>query len=274
MKFIYFVLTICFFSCNNDDKVVNVSFPEGGFAFPKTISANDSNFYFYGIKNLQKPADSLRDAFFGEKILKEFDEANLSIKPSSKVIFRLTSEWESLIDYVITIIQDTIIIKKRTRTNYVYKDNMTETERYHENILFSNYPLIKNNKNIKESRRRYLDSLIDIYPELLNPNYYRSLLDKMYIPYDSLYSYSVSRMHISETQFKEIVNLINGSGYWQMPYYFDCQIMSTDGSTDILEVNTGTKYNIVKSHYPCEDSSKYLKTLYEIKKIAGIIEIN
>jgi hypothetical protein len=270
MKHIFFLIIVCSFSCNNHDKIATIDLPKGGFDFPKTISANDSNFYFYGIKDLQKPADSLRDAFFGQKMFKAFNEPNLSVKPFAKVTFRLTSEWESMIDYVITIIQDSIIVKKRTKTSYVYKDNMSQLERSHIDILFMNYPLIKNNRNIKEFKRRYLDSLIEIYPELLNRNYYRTLLDKMYIPYDSLFSYSITKLPISESQYSELINLINSSGYWKMPYHFDCHDRAMDGSIDILEANTGNKYNVVKSYCPCGDSSKYLNMLNEIKKIAGI----
>jgi len=270
MKFIYFLITVCSFSCKNYDKVVTTDFPKGGFDFPKIISAGDSNFYFYGIKNSQKPVDSLWDAFFGQKMFKAFNESNLSLKPFSKVTFRLTSERESMIDYVITIVQDSIIIKKRTKTDYVYKDNMSKLERSHIDILYLNYPLTKNNKNIKESRRRYLDSLILIYPELLDRNYYRKLLDKMYISYDSLFSYSVTNIPISESQYSKLIDLINHSGYWIASFHFDCQDRAMDGSTDILEANTGNKYNIVKSYYPCGDSSKYLNMLNEIKMMAGV----
>ena len=96
----------------------------------------------------------------------------------------------------------------------------------------------------------------------------------MYIPYDSIYTYSTTKIPITEKQYINISNLINLSGYWEMSYHFDCKTPSTDGGTDILEVNTGTKYNIVKSHYICSDSDKYLDMIAEIKKIAKVQEDN
>jgi len=272
MNIKYFLIIVGLASCLRHDNTFH--FPSGGYEFPTTISTTDSNFYFYGIKNLQTPADSLRDAFFGQKMFMAFNEPNLSIKPAAKVTFRLTSEWESMIDYVITIVQDSIIIKKRTRKDNIYKDNMSELERSHVEILFMNYPIIKNNKNLREPKKQYVDSLINLYPILLDRNYYRLLLNKMYIPYDSIYTYSTTKIPITEKQYINISNLINLSGYWEMSYHFDCKTPSTDGGTDILEVNTGIKYNIVKSYYICSDSNKYLDVLAEIKKIAKVQEEN
>lgn len=272
MKFWVILVLPALFSCKDSDTTVSI--PTGGYDYPKNIETRDSGFYFYPIKNLESPRDSLLDAFYSSKFFPIYKEPNLSLRPKDHEIYRLTyfSGNGYMPEYIIAISNNLIIVKKTQQTTNEYVDNMTELERLFVDVFLMNFPIKKNNKKIKKSRQHYLDSLINIYPKLLEPDYYRYLMDKMYTLYEKLYTYSTSEIAIFPTAFRELISTINKSGYWQLPFEYNCKDVPTDAGTFVLEANTKTKYNVVKTPM-CGDSHKYLDAIKEIIKVSEIEDL-
>ena len=269
MKISILLSSIFLLSCTTQDKHAPIAFPKGGYDFPKFVEAKDSNFYCYPIKNLESPKDSFLDAFYSQRFLPLLNEPNLSIKPFPEPIFRLSYSTAIVPTYIISLTENSITVKKRERTKHVYQDNLTESERFQWDIFSRFFPIQINDMSIKESRRQYLDSLIKIYPDLINANYYRALLDKAYTVFEHIFTYSTKKISISQAEYNKLVTSINESGYWQLPFKFNCHNIPTDAGVYTLEANTITKYNIVKS-VDCGDSSKYLDILRVIIKAAKI----
>ena len=106
--------------------------------------------------------------------------------------------------------------------------------------------------------------MIQVYPELLDPNYYRSLKDKSADFGKEKFKYSLTKIPITTKDFHYLVNTINKSGYWKSSYEIECKNMPMDGCGIVFEANTPDKYNIVSSSLCPGDSSEYTKALQEI----------
>ena len=249
-------------SCN-DDVIV---YPEGGYAYPKYVEDKDTAFYCYPLKDVISTADSMRESN-SYYFLKVFDEYNLSLRPEKKETFRFINVCSMGPSAIIVLSQDEIIVKTQTKGwIYPYRDTtkLTEKEREHFHLLRNWFPL--NDTIHKKWRKVYFDSMTQAYPELLDPNYYQVLMDKSADFGPEKFSYILKRIPISIDTFKYIVNKINESGYWQLPYEISCKYIPMDGCGFILEANTKDKYNIVAS-FDCGES-KYSQACQELVKYA------
>jgi hypothetical protein len=218
------------------------------------------------------PSDSIRKAFFGYRILTAFNEPNISVRPSEKPIFRLIYE-DITRCFIVTLNTDKIIVKYGNLVNYMKYDDsvLTNLENLHFGILNLNFPIIKNNKKNKSAERQHrLDSLIKIYPILLDAKYYRFLLDKYYVLNKKPFAYVENKIPISRFQYSKLVNLINASGYWKLPIYNHCSNPPTDGFGFTLEANTRTKYNFVESGECLDGSTYFTKACQELIKYAKV----
>lgn len=108
------ILLICLWGWNYDGKYPPIIYPEGGYDLPQNVEDKDTTFYCYPIRNLESPLDSIRDAFYGYKFLSAFYEPNLSIKSFEKAIFRFSYQPWTSSAYVITLNEDSIIVKRGT----------------------------------------------------------------------------------------------------------------------------------------------------------------
>lgn len=117
------------------------------------------------------------------------------------------------------------------------------------------YPLT--DVNTKPRYRHYLDSLAMRYPQLLNANYYFSLMDKALAFNDVPFAYKMKRLPISKKTFYNLVHFINQSGFWHLLYRDSCSDIPMDSGAYILEAITPGKYNVATSP-ECVDSSSAL----------------
>jgi hypothetical protein len=106
-------------------------------------------------------------------------------------------------------------------------------------------------------------------PELLNANYYKYLLDKSANYGKEKFEYSLTKVPLKRKNFTHLVNLINESGYWKLPFDNWCDDIPSDASAFTFEANTPKKYNIVKSISCPDDSTKYIKACQELINYAG-----
>lgn len=239
-------------SCNRPNP--QIKFPNVGYQFPEQINYKDSSFPFYPIRSLETIRDSTYDAFYMKKLLEVFDEENISLRPQKKPLFRIIIAPWTQPAYFIRISEDEIMIKKGLRVDYLHlkEDNLSAIELDHFNLLDAGVPITKRIKESSPTKKKYLDSLIKVYPELLKAEYYQYLMTKAFVPLDKPFTYSTKTVKLKNTEFMDIVNSLYFAGYWHLPLDLKCYNAPMDGSEFILECNSGTKYNIIK-FWSCRD---------------------
>ena len=262
-QFIFLLSFLVFISCSSDEEIV---YPEGGYEYPKYVEDKDTTFYCYPLKDIKSTRDSFESAYIYH-FFKKFDEANLSLKPQKESTFRLI--YGSDTSAIIILSSRQIIVKKQARGwTYEWHDStkLAKSERFDFDILQRFYPI--NDTSFKSSKKRYFDSLAKVNPKLLDAGYYKDLLDKSANWGDEKFEYGLKRISITKNVFSYLVNLINNSGYWKLPYENDCSNIPTHADVFILEANTPSKYNIVRSINCPRDSTKFTTACQEIIKYA------
>jgi hypothetical protein len=260
--FIIFINLFVFISCNNTEIV----YPEGGYNYPNHFEDKDTTFYFYPLKDILSTKDSFETAN-SYSFLHGFDEYNLSLRPHDKPILRLT--YYGGPTAIITLLPEEIIVKEFIKGSWGYVGDTTklsDKEKFHFDILERFFPL--NDTSHKKWKKIYLDSLSATNPELLNPNYYKYLLEKTGVFSKSEFEYSSKKISISKKAFDNILDQINKSGFWQLPFDNWCDNYPTDVSGFLLEANTPKKYNVVNSVSCPDDSTKYTRACQELIKYA------
>ena len=252
--------------CNTEVEQ-NIHYPNGGYDYPGTISPGDSNYYLYPIKNLIPRQDSFLfvDAHY---LFQSFQEPNLSIKPSGEDIFRLTREGGLIWPTVITITNKEIVVKQATSGSpYPERDEnqLDSLERFHYYILERYFPLDEG--RYKAYNLDYIDSMIKLYPKLLDPKYYSYLREKAIVK-SKQFVYTTKRINITGEKFKSIVDEIDSSRYWSLPFRNECETPPDDGFGYMLEANTKSKYNVAIYSLCPPDTSAFMKVCTELMKYA------
>ena len=252
------LLFSCIHKSKTDDCEKLITFPPGGIDYPSVVNNEDIASGIYQIKDSLHTRDSFIAAYTSYHFLKSFDEVNLSIKPHPEILFRIS--YESFGDYpfVLTMSCNKMTLKIGTTGDPSYPtedtNRLSETERLHYRLL-GHYPVRLN--NISPSRKAYLDSLLRIYPNLLSPSYHRYILEKS-LNFDSLpFKYSKYEVNITEEKFLYFTDLINKSGFWDMPFRISYEPSPMDGGGYLLEANTPKKFKVVISSN-CPEATKKL----------------
>jgi hypothetical protein len=240
------ILLSALISCSS-----GIKYPDGGYDFRKTVKPEDSGFYFLPIRDSFSRKDSFLAARESIYVDKYFDEPNLSLQAAKRDIFRLNYSNAFGATCYITLTENLITVKnsnKEDRSNDIPDSlKLTPKERKHLDLFRWYYPI---EEKIRNGKRRWLDSLVKIDPELLDVNYYFKLIDKMHAPngvpkgqYDHI------EIPITSSDFRSIVSDINNSGYWKLPVNIKCDDPAdqADGFGYTLEANAGGKYNCVTS---------------------------
>jgi hypothetical protein len=254
---------ILFYSCIESDKKNSISFAGGGYPYPEIHNPPDSNFYWYPLKKLVKPLDSILVVYGGSYLYKSFDEPNLSLRPQAKPIFRLICGDSPPIILIIT--ESELIIKQGISGGvlpYTEEKKLSDAENHDLNFLRFNYPLKTKNTGHSAWRNKWLDSLVHARPELLEPQYYLSLLEKGKTFASERFIYKTKKIPIAFSTFKKIVDTIEASGYWSHSYQVECNSYPTDASSYILEANTPERYNIVRVD-DCETNNSPIALVFQ-----------
>ncbi len=266
LQFIFLFSFLAFISCSPDEEV-NIVYPEGGYKYPDQVANKDTAFCYYPLKDSMSTRDSFLYAT-SNYFFNFFEEHNLSLKPENKTIFRLIySDMRG--SSIITLTPDQIIVKKKTKGwgDRIYDTTrLTQRERFHLDILQWFFPL--NDTSYKQRKRTYFDSLSKSDPELLDANYYKYLIEKSAYYGPEKFEYSLKKIPIQKKNFIHLVDLINKSGYWQLPFDNWCPNIPNDAGGFTLEANTPGKYNVVSTPSCPDDSTKYVKACQEIIKYA------
>ncbi len=247
IKFIASALVLCLFiSCNEKN-----NFSDGGYNYPASLYKNKR--------------DSFDLAYNSHYWCLAYNEPDMSTTALNKTTFRLIYETAFRESVVFVMTENQIIIKQAIQGQPYPESDLTKLdslERYHIQILRSSFPIQKvdSTNHLKER----FDSLVRSYPQLLDYNYYKSLLDKSAKADSIPFKYSTKRVNISSSLYNEILSKINSSGYWELPIYIKCDGEYLDGYGFILEANTTKKYNYVGLTNCPEKSLKFSKACQAI----------
>jgi hypothetical protein len=263
-KCFFFTSLSIFFSCNN-----NIQYPDGGYDYPAHVDDKDTNFYYYPLKDKLSRKDSFENAD-DYRTYQTFHEPNISLKPAITETIRFFYTGWGELPLLITITKNTIIVKRGyPGYDYVYDETkLSDLEKKHLRILQRDFPLEK--VSTDNRRKKYIDSMAKLYPQLFDVNYYESLIKKRTILKKIPFTYTEKKKSITNTQFDNLIKMINSSDYWQLPFEIECKETITEGSAYQLEVSTQNKYNIVRGFACPDDTSKFVKTCQQIINLAQL----
>lgn len=249
-------------------------YPAGGYPYPEHVADNDTNFYFYPIRNKIPRTDSFHDAL-AFMSYRDLDEPNLSIIPMAEDEFRLT--YQPALGpgpLVIVLTKDSIIAKQGSLTDeYIrlYEGvQLDSLEQQLVKLLDYNYPLDDTSVHHSPRRRHYLDSMGRRYPRLYDPAYYRFLLDKEFAHSKPLFTYTRKSIRINQEDYDHFVSLLNASGYWQLPISMPSLEAGFDGWGYTLEANTALQYNNVSDGNGGAETSQFARACQMLIDLAGL----
>jgi hypothetical protein len=265
MKYYLGILFIFFAGCKT-----GIKYPDGGFDYPSHIVDKDTNFYFYQLKEIEPRKDAFQDSY-AHFSYQQFDEPNLSIKPRPKDTFRLTFSTAFGATTIISVTENLITIKKGSILDlYDFDDTsrLSAIENLHLKILERWFPFDTAGK--RPYTKHYLDSLTKLYPQLLDPAYYHKLYDKTFARNTNKFTYSVTKIILTNQQYDSLIQQINLSGFWSMLYKVDCKDHPFDGYGFSLEANTAKKYKIVRATAGSCDTTNFFRACQKIVDLAKL----
>lgn len=238
-------------------------YPEGGHLYPENISGKDTNYFSYQLRDSMKPLYKWRDDY-SYMFYRAFNEPNLSIHPQPKETFRFVYSDAFGNSIIIVFNKDSLTVKKGNNTALYDQDTtrLTFIENLHLRILNRRFPIDTTGK--KPYVKRYLDSMVKLYPQLLDPEYYHKIYDKTIVATGIQFTPEVTKFPIAKQLYDSLVQTINVSGFWSMPWEIACESLSADGYGFHLEANTKRKYKIVKTISCPGDSSAFTKACQKI----------
>ena len=259
------MLVIVHISCKpNCDS--NIHFPEGGYTYPDLTNKKDTDIFVYQLK------DSFIYDYDGHYFFKGFNEPNLSLRYEGSCTFRFS--YDDAFGGSSTVIRfncHEMIIKTRVAGSLypiMDENRLNETERHHYWILWRYFPI--NEQNFEGNRKRYYDSLVRLYPQLLSPQYFRYLKEKASAKDSLRFVYSTTTRKLTKEQYCYFANLLNTSGFWQLPHKVEFFPVPNDGDGFTVEANTLNKYKIVTvSNFP-KDSLPISRFCTALVKFAGL----
>lgn len=270
MRIVFFAIFVTTFLLTQSCHEANdISFPNYGFDFPKSVSPHDSDEFYYPLKNISSKRDSILN-YQSHYLFNAYDEENLSISPTEVPTIRFTYAAMSY-PVIIKLTPNTIILKQGYKGDFIPYygvTNLTEIER----LFFYNNYFGYDSSNLSAGKLRKWDSLIQVYPTFNDPAYYNYVLDKAELPNTNPLKYHTKRIHISHSTYVSLVNSINGSDFWTGKINRDCNPGWTDGGGYILEVNTGKKYNVIFCTLGCPINDTIPKFCQDLINLTGLKE--
>jgi hypothetical protein len=250
-----------------------VSYPPGGYLYPEQVTGKDTQFYRYPLRKIETRRDSMEDALFYEDF-QNIGEPNLSLRPMPTDIFRfIYGDPSGPAIYIIKLTPAEIIVRIGNPTKEYQQlpdtGRLDTLERRLIDILTWGYPLDQKTPKYHAKRQHYLDSMGHLYPRLYDPEYYHFLRNKLFDYSKPWYTFIEKRIKITPSGFEHLVQAINASGYWHLPYKeVPCENCAMDGGGFSLEANTSSQYNFVSSGGP--DTSLFNKACQELVRHAGL----
>lgn len=258
MKFTAIVLIIFLISCDT-----KIKYPNGGYNYPEKISDRDSVFYVYPIKHLLKKREIFR-AYYDNLIYRPFNEPNLSLRAMDIETFRLVYATAFGETKIVILKYESITIKEGNPSTLYGQDTsrLTQIENYLLKLLNSRYPIDTTGKLPRQ--KKYLDSMVKKYPQLLDPVFYHGLFEKVFFIKDDKFDYKERKVKLSKKEYNSLIKEINSAGFWTMPHTIECDISMTDGDGFTLEANTKNKWQMVTVNSCSSTEPKFRKVCKRI----------
>lgn len=250
-----------------------ITYPPGGYPYPIDLNGNDTQDYFYPLKEKITRRDSVRNILSFD-FWQSTHEPNLSLKPLPTDVFRFCYQ-EALNPtiYIIRIMPTSAVVRIGTPTkDYQYEpdsNRLTPIDRRLIRILDWSYPI--DDKSWKNSKREhFLDSMGKLYPQLYSPSYYIATFKKEYPQSKPSFAFTSRTIPLQPVEFQHFVSLINESGYWKLPYKIPCSDPPFDGWGYSLEANTAHQYNFVGAGSCDPDTGSFAKACQALVNFAGL----
>jgi hypothetical protein len=94
------------------------------------------------------------------------------------------------------------------------------------------------------------------------------LYEKTIVRSTEKFTYSVTKVSLTKQQYYSLIQQINSSGFWTMPYRIECPDPGMDGYVFTLEANTKEKYKIVSVEGCSDDTTKFTKACQKLIDLA------
>ncbi len=264
MKYFLLIFLISFYSCE-----APIAYPEGGYAYPENLADTDTSFYYYPLKKIMSKKEAFWASYY-YLLYRPFDEPNLSIKSLPKETFRLTYQNAFGKTILVTLSENSLKVKQGNTGDLYNTDTnlLSPIENYHLRLLNRRYPFDTIGKSPR--LKAILDSVIKVYPQLLDENYYKSIYEKSLVRSKKDFHYALSNVAISREQYRSLIEEINASGFWKLPSNIDCGVDIADGDGFVLEANTKNRYQAVNVHGCPGDTTRFTKACEHLFKLAKI----
>jgi hypothetical protein len=249
-----------------------LKYPDGGYQYVKEYKPEDTNFYFLPLRDSFSKMDSFLAANEAN-LYQHFDEPNLSLQYVGEDVLRLYYSPPFGGGVFITLVDHDLIVKKQYPGSLMHQERiLDDTENEHYNLLYQYYFQTSMGRSPIKAKMR-IDSLVTIYPDLLDPTYFLSLLKKSdYVGDLNKPKYSVNKISLTAKKYREIMFKLNASGFWHMSFKRPCDESIMDGCSLRIEANTPKKYQAV-TYSDCHSSikqSEFAKVCQEIINLAGL----
>lgn len=246
-------------------------YPEGGYPYPDDLTGKDTLSYRYAIRDIESRQDSMFDACSYED-WESTDEPNLSLRPMPTDVFRLVyGESLDATLYIIRLTPTHMIVRIGTPTDYYLHlpdtNLLTPLDRTLVRILEYNFPVEDTTRH--RHRRRYLDSMGGLYPQLFSRSYYVKVWNKEHPHSKPWWNFTSKSIALKPGEFQHFVSLINQSDYWQLPIGGPPHEAAMDGCSYSLEANTTDRYNFVQTG-GIPDTGSFAKACQALVDFAGI----
>ncbi len=250
------------------------SIPDGGYHYPDSFSDKDTLVFFYPLKDSISSRDSFELSMYTTLLYGSFEEPNLSLAPPGKPLYRMVYIPDLIGNTTIITLHEHMLevkeIKQGCPTPWVDIENLDSLDREHLNILEGYFPIEEYEGKIWT--KNYLDSLAKASPELLNANYYRSLVERNRIVCDDVFAYNKREVPLSKEKYSEFLSLIDKSGYWKMKPRNDCPNFTTHPNSYIFEAATKYRYNFVEYIECSADTSGFKNVISALMRFSGVEE--
>ena len=240
---------------------------QNAYAYPDLQNKKDTDDMFYTIKNLVSQRDSFFQVTYGMNYLKKLNEQNFSLRFLGTETFRFIRDPE----INITFNKHEMIIKtfKSGDISPVVNTEKLDSLEKGEYKFFKKF-YFRDKESLSPAWKKYYDSMVIVHPELLSIREYKRLYDKG-LDYDSAkFEYNTKVIKLSSNQYCALVDSLNKTDFWKLPYRVDYPEVVMDGGGYCFEANTKDKYKVFMCYGLPIDSIKMTRYCKYLLTFAGL----
>ncbi len=269
------MITTYLFACKDlhkgNDYLYDLSTAKDAFDYPNLSNKTDTDIYVYQLKDTLNRRDSFLYVYYGSNYLKQFNEENLSLRPSALETFRFSYTPFGRKPINITFDKDKITVKlwKSGSLDRIYNYSKLDSLEFIKFRFLERY-FFRSRESLSDRSAKYCDSMFQKYPELRSIKYYKQLMDK-FTDSDSLkFIYTTLTIPLSKNQYSSIIDSLKNSNFNNLPWSLSSVDMVPDGGGYTFEANTKTKFKFFVCYYLPIDSlpmTKFCRYLLKLSRV-------